>query len=279
MSYGVNTWAGQRGRARAAGSSKRKSTRTAKRKRSSSARRAKKKSSRKGRARSAAKKATAPLQRSRRARRALMKGRAPKPSTKVQRKPKARKARLFTRYDPTTGQKVRVTADTFEYREWPSRKPSKKKIAREAFKSDPLGTSGSVAQQAAKRAIERAGEQTITRVLRSARAAVLPAAAAAGGTAFAATGAASILAAAYLVGDRIARDQRLKLGDRLNAISLRFTETQRQLEAAFGTNKWDGVPADLRAKAVRDYKSAIATATSRAQGQAFAGARAEGSYK
>jgi hypothetical protein len=49
MSYGVNTWVGQRGRARAAGSSKRKSTRTAKRKTSGSARRAKS-SSRKSRA-------------------------------------------------------------------------------------------------------------------------------------------------------------------------------------------------------------------------------------
>lgn len=42
MSYGVNTWVGQRGRARAAGSSKRKSTRTGKRKRSGSARHVKK---------------------------------------------------------------------------------------------------------------------------------------------------------------------------------------------------------------------------------------------
>lgn len=170
---------------------------------------------------------------------------------------------------------MRVTSDTFEFRDWPSRKPSKKKLAREAFKSDPLGTSGSIAQQAGKRAIERAGEQTITRVLRSARAA-LPAVGLAAGPAAAA---AAILAAGYLVGDRIARDQRVKLGDRLNTISTRFAETQRQLEAAFGTTRWDGVPADLRAKAVRDYKSAIATATSRAQGQAFAGARAEGSYK
>jgi hypothetical protein len=43
MGYGVNTWASQAGRARAAGSSKGKSTRTAKRKSSGSARRAKSK--------------------------------------------------------------------------------------------------------------------------------------------------------------------------------------------------------------------------------------------
>lgn len=45
MSYGVNTWVAQPGRVRAAGSSKRKSTRTAKRKKAASARRAPKKSS------------------------------------------------------------------------------------------------------------------------------------------------------------------------------------------------------------------------------------------
>lgn len=42
MSYGVNTWAAQPGRAPAAGSSKRASTRTAKRRKTSSVRRAKK---------------------------------------------------------------------------------------------------------------------------------------------------------------------------------------------------------------------------------------------
>lgn len=42
MSYGVNTWASLTGRARAAGSSKARSTRTAKRKTSASARRARK---------------------------------------------------------------------------------------------------------------------------------------------------------------------------------------------------------------------------------------------
>lgn len=46
MSYGVNTlWAAPHGRARAAGSSKARSTRTAKRKKASSARRARKRSS------------------------------------------------------------------------------------------------------------------------------------------------------------------------------------------------------------------------------------------
>jgi hypothetical protein len=176
---------------------------------------------------------------------------------------------------------VRVTSETFEYRDWPSRKPSKKKLAREAFKSDPLGTTGSITQQAAKRAVEKLGEHTATKLARSARGVLVGGAglASSGAVLAAGAGVATILAAAYLVGDTIARNQRLKLGDRLNAISVRFTQTQHQLEQAFGTTRWDGVPADVRAKAVRDYKSAIATATSRAQGQAFAGTRAEGSYK
>jgi hypothetical protein len=49
MGYGVNQWASQPGRARAAGSSRGKSTRTAKRKSKSSARRAPKKSATKKR--------------------------------------------------------------------------------------------------------------------------------------------------------------------------------------------------------------------------------------
>lgn len=172
-----------------------------------------------------------------------------------------------------------MTADSFEYRDWPSRKPSKKKLAREAFKQDPLGTTGTVLQQAGKRSVERLGEHAATRVLRTARAGVGGALLGAGKTVAAATGVGTILAAGFLVADTIARNERLKLGDRLNAISLRFAETQRSIEQAFGTRTWSNVPADVRSKAVRDYKDAIATATSRAQGQAFAGTRAEGSYK
>lgn len=46
MTYGVNSWAAQLGRAPAAGSSKRRSTRTGKRKKAASVRRAKKKQTR-----------------------------------------------------------------------------------------------------------------------------------------------------------------------------------------------------------------------------------------
>lgn len=162
-----------------------------------------------------------------------------------------------------------VTADDPRYDAWPSRKPGKTAKLAAKLRDRPLELAAEEASKHAARSLRTKGHSTLKRA-----AAAIPLAAA--GTAAAS---ASILAAAYLVGDRIARNGQLKLGDRVNAISLRFTETQRQLEQAFGTTRWEGVPADLRAKAVRDYKAAIATATSRAQGTAFAGTRAEGSYK
>lgn len=60
MSYGVNQWAALAGRARAAGSSKRKSTRTAKRKKTASARRAPKRSSTSSSRKSASKRRVLP---------------------------------------------------------------------------------------------------------------------------------------------------------------------------------------------------------------------------
>ncbi len=136
-------------------------------------------------------------------------------------------------------------------------------------------------RERATKVAEDTAKRAVTGALRGAVATVVARGGlAAGAATLAGAGAAAgILAAAFMVGDTIARNGRLKLGDRVNAISLRFAETQRQLEAAFGTSRWDGVPADVRSKAVRDYRAAIATATSQAGGSAFAGTRAEGSYK
>lgn len=175
---------------------------------------------------------------------------------------------------------MRVTADTFEYADWPSRKPSRKKLQRESLKRDPIGTLAQVGTLAGKRAVERAGERAGRSVLRTlgvsgaSVATLAKGATAALGTAAAA---AAILAAGYVVSDKIARTQRVKLGDRLNAISSRFVVTQRELEKHYGTTKWEGVPADVRARAVREYKAAIATATAQAQGSAIIGVRE--SYK
>lgn len=180
-------------------------------------------------------------------------------SAKRPRKVASKKARLFTRYDPTTGQKVRVTADTFEYQQWPSRKPSKKKIAREALKSDPVGTIGMLGATAGKRAAERAGERTVSTVLRSGRGAI-----ATGLTAAASSSAAVALAAAGAVGaaifamGEVAKRLDVALGERANAISRQFVATQQQVIKQYGGSRWEDVPVDLRTKLVNGYKAAIA---------------------
>lgn len=173
------------------------------------------------------------------------------------------------RYDPASGRRVKVTADDPRYDEWPSRKPGKAQREYGKFAEAPLTYAGTKVA----RKIETQVGRTLQRLGRTALPTV--GAAAVGASA----GAAAILAAGYVVTDAIARNQRIKLGDRLNAISSRFVETQRQLIAAFRAGSWEGVPADVRKKAVADYKSAIARATAQAQGSALVGARAEGSYK
>jgi hypothetical protein len=174
---------------------------------------------------------------------------------------KAKKARLYTRYDPTTGQKVRVYADSFEYASWPSRKPSKKKLAREAFKTDPFGTTGTIAQTAAKRSIERLGEHTATRVLRTARTGAVPAALA-GARALAPLAiplavAAGTVAAGIAGFVAISRAERRLAADRINEISRAFVATQKQVEQQLGVSSWQQVPSDLRAKLVKGYTDAI----------------------
>lgn len=168
-----------------------------------------------------------------------------------------------------------MVAGSYEYENWVSRKPSKKKIQRAALKADPLGTLGQLGAVAGKRALERAGETAARTGLRTAKIAGLGALGVTGTAVAAAATSGAILAAGYLVMDRVARTQQAKLGDRLNAISNRFVETQRQLQLAFHGR----VPDDVNRKALADYKRALATANAQAQGSAFAGQRAEGSYK
>jgi hypothetical protein len=173
---------------------------------------------------------------------------------------------------------VRVTADTFEYADWPSRKPSKKKIQREAIKSDPIGTLGAAGVAAGRKAAERAAESTAKAALRATGVPAILAGArgAVAGSALplaAAAASAGILAAGYVVMDRVAKTQALKLGDRVNAISSRFVQTQAALQKTYGVTHWQDVPSDQRNKAVSDYKRALATATSQAQGSALVGVR------
>jgi len=178
-------------------------------------------------------------------------------------KPSAKKARLYTRYDPTTGQKVRVTSDTFEYQQWPSRKPSKKKIAREALKTDPVGTLGMLGATAGKRAAERAGERAVSTALRSGRGAIATtvlgtaSSLAASSTAVALAAAGAVGAAIFAMGE-IAKRYDVALGERANQISRQFVVTQQQVIKQYGGSRWEDVPLDIRTKLVNGYKAAIA---------------------
>lgn len=185
-------------------------------------------------------------------------------------KPRAKKARLYTRYDPTTGQKVRVTADTFEYRDWPSRKPSKKKLAREAFKTDPIGTTGTMLQLAGKRSVEKIGEHVAVGVLRKGRG-LLPVAAAGalealGSTALVGTAAltAAALTAVFLQNASV-KNSRLALGDRINALSREFVKQQADMARAYGVAHFADVPAEARNRLLTGYKDALAALTASAR--------------
>jgi hypothetical protein len=155
---------------------------------------------------------------------------------------------------------VRVTSDTFEYRDWPSRKPSKKKIAREAFKTDPLGTTGSITQQAAKRTIEKLGEHTATKIARGARTTAIPAAVAVARSLAPFAGIAGLTAAAIglvLLQNKSVSDARLALGEKINKLSLAFVAAQKQMAAEYRVAHFGDVPAEARSRLLAGYKDAL----------------------
>lgn len=193
--------------------------------------------------------------------------RSTKPKRKSTRKaaPKKKaasaKAKLFTRYDPTTGQKVRVTADTFEYQSWPSRKPSKKAIGRAALVANPVGTLGILGAAAGTKAAEKAGERLARDVLTKGRTAaaqtVLRIAPAAAGLGVAAAAIGAVGAAIYAMG-KIAERHDVALGERANAISRAFVTTQQSVIKQLNVASWAEVPADVQKKLVDGYKASIA---------------------
>jgi hypothetical protein len=169
----------------------------------------------------------------------------------------SKKTRLYTRYDPTTGQKVRVASDTFEYRDWPSRKPSKKKIQREALKSDPLGTLGQLGVVAGTRSAERLGTQagrSIVRRLTTGRVAAAVAAAEALGVG---TAVAVALPIAAALGGALYYYS-LQPGADENRLSLQFVDAQKKLIQESGAKTWMGVPEEARTRLLNDYKRGLA---------------------
>jgi hypothetical protein len=169
---------------------------------------------------------------------------------------RAKKARLYTRYDPETGQKVRVTADTFEYANWVSRKPSKKKIQRAALKADPLGTIGQVGLAAGTRAAEKIAERGVRTVAR--KYGVAGAAAAAEGAA--ALGYGSVALAALPIAAALGGAlyyYSLQPGAEENKLSLSFVAAQKTLMQQTHAATWTDVPEQARNRLLNEYKAGL----------------------
>lgn len=230
-----------------------------------------------GPARSAGKsKRRAPKRKSAARVRSTAKVRKSKPkSPKRKKKTSAKKPRTVTRYDPEFGTKVKVAADSWEALNWPSRKPSKKKQQRQQLLTAPLATVGTIGVTAGRKAIEKAGETAGRTALRTAKQVGLGALGITTAGLGAAASSAAILAAGYVVMDKVAKERALAFGDRVNAISLRFAETQKQIIKQYG-RAWSDVPSDVAKKAWSDYTHAIKVAQSQ---EGFVGAREVGSYK
>ena len=177
-------------------------------------------------------------------------------SRKKKAAPRAKKARLYTRYDPETGQKVRVPAGTYEYLNWVSRKPSKKKIARAALKADPLGYIGQAGVIAGTRAAERVGERVGRTVLRRASGVGLTAAAAAAAELGGATLALAAVPIAAAIGGALLYDS-TQPGAEENKLSLQFVAAQYTLLQESGGKTWLGVPESARTGLLEDYQHAL----------------------
>ena len=177
-------------------------------------------------------------------------------SRKKKAAPRAKKARLYTRYDPETGQKVRVPAGTYEYLNWVSRKPSKKKIARAALKADPLGYIGQAGVIAGTRAAERVGERVGRTVLRRASGVGLTAAAAAAAELGGATLALAAVPIAAAIGGALLYYS-TQPGAEENKLSLQFVAAQKTLMQETGAKTWQGVPEAARTRLLDDYKHAL----------------------
>jgi hypothetical protein len=165
---------------------------------------------------------------------------------------------------------VSVTADDYRYDDWPSRKPSKTSKLAAKIREHPVDY-----------ALERATKVATTKGRAAGRSVAKQLAGGAGAAATLGAAAASVglIAAAFVVADAIAKNGRVKLGDRVNAISQRFVLAQQEIERKYGVGRWEQVPGDVRARWLSDYKRALSVANSQAQGTAFAGVRETGSYK
>ncbi len=177
-----------------------------------------------------------------------------------------------------SGKKFRVPESDPRYTEWSNRKPSKRKKLQAKILSAPGDYVRERAGKVAEESLKRVATTTLRRAVRLGGAAAVGELAVSGvAVAATTTGALAILAAGYVVSNAIAKNQQLKLGERINLLSAEFVNVQKQVMAKFGVREWASVPAEVRNKAVADYKRALATATAQAQGSALVGVRE--SYK
>lgn len=245
MSYGVTkTWAAPRSRARAATSSKRKTTKTVKKSSRVSVPRAKKPKKRKTSKASTAKR-TAKKPRAKRAAKA--------------KKPKAPKT--YKRYDPVTGALAKVTKDDPRYDEWRTTKGTVASRKKKLLKEDPLEYAQTFGVSAVKKRAERAVSTTVSKAARKVSApvgaALAPTLARLAPFAIPAVITAGTVAAGVAAYMALARNERKSAGERINEISREFAEHQAEVVKQLRVANWQAVPAELRTKLVNGYKAAI----------------------
>lgn len=172
---------------------------------------------------------------------------------------RAKKARLYTRYDPASGKKYRVTADDWRYAEWSNRKPSKRAKLQEKILSQP----GEYISERASRVGTEIARKSAGTIARKA----LPASAAVAGrilasAAFAPLASLTALAiGAALLERRSVGNARLALGERINNLSREFVAAQQQMAAEYRVAHFGDVPAEARNRLLAGYKTALARLT------------------
>lgn len=179
---------------------------------------------------------------------------------------KAKKPRLYSRYDPVTGEKVRVTRDDPRFDEWSSRKASKKTRAARLKREDPLAYARTFGLEAVKKRAERQATVTGGRIAKTvAPALVAGARAALASPIVQAAGAVGLIGAAIYAMQKIGERMDRSDGEKINAISLQFAHTQSEVAKQYG-GKWANVPEDVRTKLVNGYKKAISDVTAYRRG-------------
>lgn len=190
---------------------------------------------------------------------------------------KPKKPKLYKRYDPFTGAMVQVTRDDPRYDEWRHTRGTVASRKKQMLRDDPVEYAQTFGKQTVERQVGRTVRRAGGRIARKALPYIAAGGATAGLYAAAITGGLAIAAGGYVVMDRVARNQRLKLGERLNEISREFVRLQAAIKQRVGAREWMDVPAEVRKKALADYQRALGTATAQAQGSAVVGVRE--SYK